>query len=46
MRVLQDVTIEKMIDNPEKKAEMVYMDKTSNNDDSNVKPDRRLYAKH
>ncbi|GAB1863256.1 Scavenger receptor class B member 1 [Camponotus japonicus] len=41
-----DVTIEKMIDNPEKKAEMVYMDKTSNNEDSNVKPDRRLYAKH
>ncbi|XP_072749950.1 protein peste [Anoplolepis gracilipes] len=40
-----DVTMEKMVDSPEKKAEMVYMDKTSNNEDNNVKSDRRLYAK-
>ncbi|XP_070149946.1 protein croquemort [Polyergus mexicanus] len=41
-----DGTIEKMIDNPEKKTEVVYMDKMSSNEDDNVKTDRRLYARN
>lgn len=44
-RVLQNITTEKMVDNPDKKTEMVYIDKMSSNDDSNAKSDRRLYAK-
>jgi len=42
---VQDGT-EKPIDNPpEKKTEMVYMDKISGNEDDNSRSDRRLYAK-
>ncbi|EZA62873.1 hypothetical protein DMN91_003151 [Ooceraea biroi] len=32
-------------DPPEKKTEMVYMDKISSNEDGNARSDRRLYAK-
>lgn len=35
-----------MVDNPEKKTEMVYMDKMTSNEDDNVKTDRRLYARN
>lgn len=40
-------TTEKAVDeSPDKKTEMVYMDKTSSqNEDTNVRGDRRLYAK-
>lgn len=45
-RILQDTTSEKTVDeSPDKKTEMVYMDKTSSNEDANVRGDRRLYAK-
>ncbi|KAL6438347.1 hypothetical protein ACFW04_004481 [Cataglyphis niger] len=45
-RVLQDGTMEKMVDNPEKKTEMVYIDKMSSKEDDNVRNERRLYARH
>ncbi|XP_071563110.1 protein croquemort [Temnothorax nylanderi] len=41
-----DTASEKAVDeSPDKKTEMVYMDKTSTNEEPNVRGDRRLYAK-
>ncbi|KAL6268646.1 hypothetical protein P5V15_001780 [Pogonomyrmex californicus] len=43
---LRTAAPEKTVDEPsEKKSEVLYMDKTGSNEESNVRTDRRLYAK-
>jgi len=42
---VQDGAEKPVDDPPEKKTEMVYMDKISGNEDDNSRSDRRLYAK-
>ncbi|XP_036144052.1 protein peste-like isoform X2 [Monomorium pharaonis] len=46
VRSTEDTTEKAVDESPDKKTEMVYMDKTSSqNEDPNVRGDRRLYAK-